>query len=182
MEITIEGFDAHNRLALNRCDGAFMVESKLILHAAQGAPTYTLVSVPPYLKRYPPSQISDEVIDAASLAALNKAIFFAYGDGELAGQIILSQSWNGYAYMDDIAVDSRFRQCGIGRALIQQAIVWAKANELPGIMLETQNTNVAASLFYQHCGFELGGFDRYLYRALDPNSDEIALYWYLFLP
>jgi ribosomal protein S18 acetylase RimI-like enzyme len=182
MEITIESFDAHNRYALNRCDGAFMVESKLILYADQGNPTYTIVSVSPYIKRYPPSEISDDVIDAASLAALNKAIFFAYGDGELAGQIILSQSWNGYAYVEDIAVDNHFRQRGVGRALIHQAIAWAKARGMPGIMLETQNTNVAASLFYQRCGFELGGFDRYLYRALEPNSDEIALYWYLFFP
>jgi streptothricin acetyltransferase len=46
-------------------------------------------------------------------------------------------------------------------------------------MLETQNINVAACLFYQRCGFTLGGFDRYLYRGLDPSTEEVALYWYL---
>src|SRR5215204_3600595 len=181
MKITIEGFDAHNRHELNRCDGAFRVESRLIVHADQGIPTYTIVLISPYTKRYPPSKISQEIIDeltdATALAAQKKAIFFAYGDGELAGQIILSQNWNGYAYVDDIAVDRRFRQRGIGRALIQQAIAWAKTKQLPGIMLETQNNNVAASLFYQRCGFVLGGFDRYLYQAQEPNSEEVALYW-----
>jgi streptothricin acetyltransferase len=49
-------------------------------------------------------------------------------------------------------------------------------------MLETQNTNVAACLFYRRCGFELGGFDRFLYHAIHPDSDEIALYWYMFFP
>ena len=46
-------------------------------------------------------------------------------------------------------------------------------------MLETQNINVAACLFYARCGFVLGGYDRFLYRGLTPETDEIALYWYL---
>jgi GNAT superfamily N-acetyltransferase len=179
MDITIEGFDAHNRHELNRCDGAFIVDSKLILHAAQGIPSFTIAPVPLYTKRHPPYALSSKIIDAASLATEGKAIFFAYGDGQLAGQIILSQNWNHYAYVDEITIDTHFRQRGIGLALIQHAIAWARTKGLPGIMLETQNTNVPASLFYQRCGFELGGFDRYLYRGLDPTSEEIALYWYM---
>jgi streptothricin acetyltransferase len=49
-------------------------------------------------------------------------------------------------------------------------------------MLETQNDNVPACLFYERCGFTLAGFDRNLYRALRPDTEEIALYWYLLLP
>ena len=50
---------------------------------------------------------------------------------------------------------------------------------LPGIMLETQNNNVAACRFYESCGFHLGGFDRELYRGITPDTDETALFWYL---
>jgi hypothetical protein len=47
------------------------------------------------------------------------------------------------------------------------------------MMLETQDNNVAGCRLYANCGFELRGFDTHLYKALDPDTDEIALYWYL---
>lgn len=175
MSIIVQEFSAQNRHDLNRGNGAFVVDSKLVVQVENGIPSYTLVRVPPYQKQYPQSEINFEDIALQR----DKGVYFAYVDGQLAGQIILSTSWNGYAYVDDIAVDASFRQQGIGRALIQQAIAWAKTKQLPGIMLETQNVNVAACLFYQRCGFELGGFDRYLYRAIDPQTTEIALFWYL---
>jgi ribosomal protein S18 acetylase RimI-like enzyme len=64
--------------------------------------------------------------------------------------------------------------------LTLRAIEWAKEKGLPGLMLETQNNNVAACHLYESCGFELGGFDRNLYKGLHPDTKEIALYWYLF--
>ena len=175
MSITISAYNAQNHHDLNRCDASFTVDSKLILHAEDGILRYTIVAIPPYTKHYPPS--TDD--HTSYLAQRDKGIFFAYHDGQLAGQIILFKNWNGYAYVDDLAVQSEMRRRGIGRALMQQAIAWAKARQLPGIMLETQNINVAASLFYERCGFVLGGFDRFLYRGLDPDTAEIALYWYL---
>ena len=175
MSITIQEFSAQNRHDINRCNGAFVVDSKLVMQVENGVPSYTLVRVPPYQKHYAQSEITFE----SYASQREKGVYFAYVDGVLAGQIILSSNWNGYAYVDDIAVDASFRKQGIGRALIQQAITWAKAKQLPGIMLETQNVNVAACLFYQRCGFELGGFDRYLYRAVDPQTTEVALFWYL---
>jgi ribosomal protein S18 acetylase RimI-like enzyme len=65
---------------------------------------------------------------------------------------------------------------------VQQAIAWAQDRQLPGVMLETQNINVAACRLYERCGFTLGGFDRYLYQGLHPDTEEIALYWYLVFP
>jgi ribosomal protein S18 acetylase RimI-like enzyme len=78
-------------------------------------------------------------------------------------------------------VGARFRRLGISRHLIDQAIAWTKDRKLPGIMLETQdiNVNVAACRLYEDCGFLLGGFDRFLYRAALPGAEEVALYWYL---
>jgi ribosomal protein S18 acetylase RimI-like enzyme len=64
---------------------------------------------------------------------------------------------------------------------VAEAIDWAKTKLLAGIMLETQNNNVAACRFYERCGFKLGGFDRYLYKGISKNTEEIALYWYLLL-
>lgn len=174
MTITIEAYDQHNHHDLNRCDASFTVDSKLVLHVADGVPTYTVVSVPPYTKHYPlPAEQS------TFLAQRDKGIFFARWQGELAGQIILFKNWNGYAYIDDIAVSPAFRRRGIGHRLIDQAVTWAKQRGLPGIMLETQNTNVTACRFYARCGFVLGGYDRFLYQGLMPETEEMALYWYM---
>jgi streptothricin acetyltransferase len=58
-------------------------------------------------------------------------------------------------------------------------VAWARDRQLAGVMLETQNNNVAACRLYESCGFQLGGFDRCLYQGLHPGTHEIALYWYL---
>ena len=97
----------------------------------------------------------------------------------MIGQIRLRRFWNGYAYIEDIFVEPDYRGEGIGRTLIEHAFAWAKEKGFPGLMLETQDNNVAACRLYARCGFELRGFDTHLYKAQDPSSDEMALYWYL---
>ncbi len=176
--ITIHELSAETLSAVHRCNGAFTIDSRLVLHAEDGVIRYTIEPVaPPRQKRYPPE--SDDY--AAYLTSPDKTIFFAYCAGELAGQIILCKYWNGYAYIQDIAVDAAFRGRGVGQALMDRAVAWAKERALPGLMLETQDINVPACRFYARYGFILGGFDIYLYRGLDPATDEIALYWYLLL-
>lgn len=175
MEIIIREMDEQTLPAVNQCDSTFTVDSQLVLSVENGKISYMVVPVSPREKSYPP-----EPKDYRSyLNDPEKVIFFAYADGELAGQVRILRWWNAYAYIDDIAVEPRFRKHGVGRALIQRAVEWALANGFPGLMLETQNINVAACRLYQSCGFELGGFDRNLYKGLTPSTDEIALYWYL---
>ena len=62
---------------------------------------------------------------------------------------------------------------------MEKAVEWTKSLGLPGIMLETSNINVAACQFYEQFGFKLGGFDRFLYLATLPDTEEVALFWYL---
>jgi ribosomal protein S18 acetylase RimI-like enzyme len=97
----------------------------------------------------------------------------------VAGQIILRKNWNKFAYIEDIAVDVRFRLHGIGKELISYAKRWAQDRNLAGITLETQDNNVGACKFYESCGFQLRGFDTYLYKGINRETDEIALYWYM---
>ena len=177
MEISIREIDKDNDRNFSLFDESFNVDSKLILRLENGEISYTIVSVPPYTKQYAP----DEIDYSEYISDRNKTIFFAYVDNELVGEIRIQKYWNAYAYIDNLAVDERHRRKGVGRALMARAIEWAKEGRFPGIMLETQNNNLAACKLYESCGFELGGFDVNLYKALNPSTDEIALYWYLIL-
>jgi streptothricin acetyltransferase len=175
MTIAVCELNEQNMRDVNQCDGTFTADSRLILQMDNNVIRYTVDSLPPFQKRYP-----FEAIDCTSyLANPDKAIYFAYDDNRLAGQVILRKNWNHYAYIEDIVVDIHFRRRGIGRVLMEEAVIWAKGKQLAGIMLETQNNNVAACRFYERCGFVLGGLDRYLYKGISNDTDEIALYWYL---
>jgi ribosomal protein S18 acetylase RimI-like enzyme len=175
MEVVIKELDLTNVQQVNQCDGTFLVDAVLRLSAENGQISYTTAGIPGFYKRYP----VDDVDYTTYIDDPDKTIFFAYVDRQLAGQIILRRNWNNYAYIEDIAVDVKFRRLGIGKILMSQAVHWAKSKNLPGVMLETQNNNINACRFYEHLGFQLGGFDRLLYKGLNPNTEEIALYWYL---
>ena len=175
MELTIREIDKNNIHHANQCDSSFIVDSKLVLQAEDGKISYTVIAVPSYVKHY----AREETDYSAYVSNMDKAVFFAYMGNELAGHIRVMKYWNGYAYIDDIVVDAKHRRQGVGRALIERGIAWAKAKGFPGMMLETQNNNVAACRFYASCGFELRGFDTHLYKGSNPATDEIALYWYL---
>jgi ribosomal protein S18 acetylase RimI-like enzyme len=175
MEFTIREINDETLQHANQCDSSFTIDSKLVLSSENNKITYTVVELPPYGKQYQ----SDEVECSEYVSNPQKTIFLAYVENEPAGQIRLKKYWNGYAYIDDFAVDARHRRQGIGRALMQRAIEWARDKGFPGMMLETQNNNLAACRLYESCGFELGGFDVYLYKGLNRATDEIALYWYL---
>jgi ribosomal protein S18 acetylase RimI-like enzyme len=175
MDIQIREIDKDNLSQINCCDNSFLVENKFRLHARDEEITYSSAPARPFLKSYPP----DELDYSSYIDNPEKTIFFAYCDEQLAGQIILRKNWNGYAYVEDIAVDSRFRRQGIGKRLMVQSVEWAKSKALTGIMLETSNVNIAACQFYERFGFKLGGFDRFLYKAVMPGTEEVAMYWYL---
>ena len=75
---------------------------------------------------------------------------------------------------------AKFRGQGIGTALINQAMAWAKEKGLKGLALETQDNNLLACRFYQKCGMKIGAVNTMLYRNFSkPWCDEIAVFWYM---
>lgn len=151
-------------------DRSFSVTAELQPQFVDGEFGYRVVPLTPYEKTYPDEE--DEPEDDGEL-------FVARLDGRPAGIIRLSEAWNGYARIDDIAVDRSLRRAGVATALLQHALDWCRARSLAGVTLETQNNNLAACRLYERFGFRLGGFDRELYRGFDPATREIALFWYL---
>ena len=175
MEITIREINEDILQDVNKCDATFTVNARLVVRAEDRIISYSVIPIEPYQKQY----IFEERDYPNYIANPDKTVYLAYVDGQLAGQIGVVKHWNAYAWIEDFFVDIEVRRHGIGRAMMQKAVDWAKVRNLPGIMLETQDVNVQACRFYEKFGFRLYGFDTHLYKGLNPETDEIALYWYL---
>lgn len=174
MSVKIEQINSQNKNLVDKFDRKFAVKEKVALDMENGKLNYLVVAVTPYEKEIP----VDEVEDLDSFINNDeKIIFLAFVNDQPAGQIKIIKWWNGYAYIDDLIIAPQFRGMGVGKSLIAEAVRWSKEKRFPGIMLETQDDNVAACKLYQTCGFVLGGFDAYTFKNIKPN--EIALFWYL---
>lgn len=161
--------------ALGACDFSFLI-------TREAAPPFEgdwLGHARP-VEPYPKSYGFDPAELAPHMAADDKALFVVMGDETPVGYAALSCEWNNLASIDDLAVDMEWRGTGAAQRLMQQAVSWAKAKDLPGIRLETQTNNVAACRFYMRQGFALGGYDRHLYKGLSPGTRETALFFYRF--
>ena len=141
---------ADQAIESNLAESRFLVESELIPNFRSGELGYEVVAVAPYEKVYPPSGPIDETTAPG-------VSFHARRESPVVGRIALSQNWNEFAYVNHLAVEPSFRRSGIGCALVQQPTEWSQAERLAGVMLETQNNNVAACKLYERCGFQLRG-------------------------
>lgn len=174
MEITIRKIDPQESHQTKFFSRKSAVRSRLALGMENEKLVYAIVPVElPYEREYAVED-TDYGFENA-----NVTVFFAEADGSLAGRIKMMRWWNRFGYVEDIVVNPEYRGRGIGRKLLERGIQWARENGYPGVMLETQDNNVPACTLYQSCGFVLGGFDRNVYKAINPNTKETALYWYL---
>lgn len=175
MNISIRQMDASSMNQVDTFDLNSIVNSHLVLHVEDNQITYSIIPVPPYEKilAVEPEEYASFIHDP------QKVIFFADVDGKPVGQIKLLPWWNKFAYIEELVVNTPFRGKGVGGALMKRGIEWARAQNFPGIMLETQNNNVPACKLYERCGFTLGGFDLHAYKNFPESKNEIAVYWYL---
>ncbi|MGG0120684.1 streptothricin N-acetyltransferase SatA [Bacillus paranthracis] len=160
-------------------DDSFIVNARLILSLSKvnRRIEYTVEDVPRYEKIYLQND-NEELTYNEYINKPNQVIYIALLHNQIIGFIVLKKNWNHYAYIEDITVDKKYRTLGVGKRLVDQAKKWVKEGNMPGIMLETQNNNVAACKFYEKCGFVIGGFDFLIYKGLDMTNDEVAMYWY----
>lgn len=176
MNLIIKEIDNDSISDVGKSNESIIINSQLVLRGDNNKINYYITGITPYEKEY-----SKPDIDYSTYVNNpDKMIYLAYCEGEIAGQLILRKNWNKCAYIEDIAVRSKFRRIGIGRELVERARNWAKHKSLSCIMLETQNNNASACLFYRSCGFVLGGFDTCLYKGMGSATREVALFWYLF--
>lgn len=103
-----------------------------------------------------------------------QAVFFVAEDetGRLMGytgmHVVL-----GECYMDNLAVDPSFRHKGVGRALLQALIDWARKHEGVFLTLEVRPSNEIARHLYTAMGLrEVGRRPRYY---TDPTEDALLM-------
>lgn len=110
----------------------------------------------------------------------DQALFLAQKEGAYLGHIAIEKEFVGWAYVEDLEVAAAHRGQGVGTALIQKAIQWAKDRSLAGVRLETQDNNLMACRFYLKHGFQIGGVNYLRYHILPaPKNREAAVFFYL---
>lgn len=153
----------------------FTVSGYAQAQVGQRVERWEIEPVEPYRKNYG--------IDAQEFSqyrnGADSTVLVAWLGEHAVGHMVLSTHWNGFAHIDELAVDASARRHGVARSLLEIAQFWSRKHHLPGIMLETQNNNLAACKLYERCGYVVGGIDHMLYRAIDPDTRETAIFWYL---
>jgi streptothricin acetyltransferase len=173
LEITIRKIDRQELSQTKSFSRKSAVNARLVLGIENEKLVYSIAPVEPYEREVPAEDVEYGFDEAGP------TIFFAEADGKLAGRIKMLRWWNRFAYVEDLVVNPEYRGLGIGRRLLEHGIQWARENDYPGVMLETQDDNVPACTLYQSSGLVLSGFDRNVYKAIHPDTKETALYWYL---
>ena len=171
--IEIKELDRKNAQHLNKCDEEFTISSVYEISFIAGRFELKEKAVKLYKKKYESTKVNIEEF----IKNPKKTVIFAFFDGKLAGEVILEKHWNNYVRLE-IAIKAAYRRRGAGRMLMDCSKKWSRANGFPGIMAETQNTNVAACKFYKTNGFKIGGIDTELYKGINKDSIETAIFWY----
>lgn len=152
---------------------SFVVSGRIIPTFKDNVWKYTVEKFSePYFKKY-----EDDEIDISYVEEEDKVVFLKYVENNCIGRIKIRSNWNGYALIEDIAVSKEYRKSGVGTALLNKAIEWAKENNFCGLMLETQDINVSACHFYAKNQFVIGGVDTMLYSNFS-TANEMAIFWY----
>jgi ribosomal protein S18 acetylase RimI-like enzyme len=73
-------------------------------------------------------------------------------------------------YVEDVVVDGNYRGMGIGEALTQACLDYAKRAGCPQVMLTCNPGRTAANRLYQRMGFELRKTNVYRYNLSDKSN------------
>ncbi|WP_354332796.1 GNAT family N-acetyltransferase [Undibacterium sp. GrIS 1.2] len=104
--------------------------------------------------------------DLGQFGVLSQAVLtqlVAELDGEIVGSLILSRKSERVLKLSAFYVDSATRGKGIGKILLQNAVVIAKQTSYVSIYLETWTTMFAAVHLYKSMGWQIG-------EKLDPST------------
>jgi RimJ/RimL family protein N-acetyltransferase len=106
------------------------------------------------------------------------AVFVAEADDRIVGRLSLARdSHPACAHVADLGlmVDAAHRRQGIGSALLEQAVEWARGAGVEKIELHVFPHNEAAIRLYERFGFEREGIRRRHYRRRNERLDAVLM-------
>jgi ribosomal protein S18 acetylase RimI-like enzyme len=158
----------------------------------RGLGGFTLVETPvePFIKDFD----DDEPIhyfasrQAKRFDITNWGFFMAFdGTKAVGGAIVASRTKevnmlsgrDDLAVLWDIRIDDTYKRQGVGQALFDMAVEWARNEGLTQMKIECQNNNVPAVKFYHKQGAILSAIDEYAYYNEPQYRHETQLIWFL---
>jgi ribosomal protein S18 acetylase RimI-like enzyme len=98
--------------------------------------------------------------------------------GGIAGVLDATpQEWNNTAWVWNIMLNEEIRGQGVGRALFDRVVSWARQRGYRALVFETQTNNVPACKFYARMGCVLEGLRDTYYTNEDIQRGEVAIFW-----
>lgn len=109
-------------------------------------------------------------------AALAREVFVVECGRRLAG-FAAARCVDGVVDLESVIVDPEERRTGIGRALCERAISWARERDARVVELEVREGNARARSFYRSLGFQEQGVRCNYYR--EPVEDAVVMVLHL---
>jgi RimJ/RimL family protein N-acetyltransferase len=154
-------------------DGAALAR----LFAAVRAEGRWLVTPPAAL-----SQPSEGFYIAELIRGSDGLALVAEADAEVVGNVLVSPERNvvsGHVATLSICVAADWRDVGIGTALVEAAVEWARQRGLGKLALSVFPDNERAIVVYERAGFVREGVRRRQYRTPDGEfRDELLMAWF----
>lgn len=97
-------------------------------------------------------------------------------DGDRVAGYIGLYALSGEGSITNVATHPDYRRQGLGRALIEGAIIVAEKEKLEYITLEVRQSNSPAISLYEKCGFKVMGKRRNFYSS--PREDAIIMNYF----
>ena len=137
-------------------------------------------SLPLVLDEYPIDIAKEESIIENYNNSPNGLLLAAEYNDELIGNIDLTGSVRlktAHTAMLGMGIDSKWRNQGLGRILIQSALDWAKQNsKLELIWLDVYASNKLGFNLYKKIGFQVSGSIPNFFKEEDGYQDKIQMY------
>ncbi|HEU5047453.1 MAG TPA: ribosomal protein S18-alanine N-acetyltransferase [Rickettsiales bacterium] len=130
--------------------------------------------------------------DTEALAAIHRSCFETPWDAQAIAELLyysgtqalVAQDYTGFALTRTIydeleiltlAVSPEHRRHGIGKALLEAILNWAREKGVKTIFLEVRISNEAAQELYKNAGFELLNTRKDYYRNADGTHEDAAV-------
>lgn len=151
--------------------------------AALVAHIKAIVSEPQRTAPLYPDEVVDEKAERALIAQYadsdSAVMFVAEADGEIVGDLTLRAISPRRALQHvaslGMSVKATHRRRGIGRALLQEGLAWARANDLTRVELYVFADNAPAIALYESLGFQHEGRRKNLVRFEDRYVDDLVM-------